>query len=63
MNWQRFFQQMAATILGSVSSNLLVGLNDFAKAFREQAKQTDNPWDDVLADFFCGMLGIPAKKD
>ena len=62
MDWKKFFQQIAARILGSVSANLLVGLKDFANSFREQARKTDNPWDDILADFICGMLGIPAEE-
>ena len=49
-------------MLGSVSSVLLVQLQEFAKQFRETAKQTDNPWDDILADFMCGMLGINQKE-
>lgn len=62
MDWKKFFQQMAGQILGSVSSNLLVALKDFALKFREDAAKTENPWDDILADFICGMLGVPAKK-
>jgi len=62
MNWKIFFQQMAAQILGSVSANLLVGLKEFAEKFRSDARATDNPWDDILADFMCGMLGVPAEK-
>lgn len=62
MDWRKFFQQMAAQLLGSVSSNLLVTLKEFALKFREDAALTENPWDDILADFLCGMLGLPAKK-
>lgn len=62
MDWKKFFQQMAAQMLGSVSSNLLVQLKEFAIKFREDALKTENPWDDILANFVCGMLGIPAKE-
>jgi len=62
MDWRKFFQQMAAQMLGSVSSNLLVTLKEFALRFRADARDTENPWDDILADFICGMLGIPAEK-
>lgn len=62
MDWKKFFQQMAAQILGSVSGNLLIQLKKFAEKFREDAYKTENPWDDILADFMCGMLGVPAKK-
>lgn len=62
MDWKKFFQQMAAQILGSVSVNLLIQLKEFAEKFREDARKTENPWDDILADFMCGMLGVPAKK-
>lgn len=63
MDWQKFFQQIAAQILGSVSANLLIHLKEFAIKFRADAKETENPWDDILADFICGMLGIPAKTE
>lgn len=53
---------MAAQILGSVSAKLLVKLKDFAESFRKDAYKTKNPWDDILADFICGMLGVPAPK-
>ena len=62
MDWKKFFQQMAAQILGSVSANLLVELKKFAEKFRADARKTKNPWDDILADFICGMLGVPAEE-
>jgi len=62
MDWRKFFQQMASQMLGSVSSNLLVTLREFAIRFRADARATENPWDDILADFICGMLGIAAEK-
>ncbi len=58
MNWKAFLAKLAAQILGSVSENLLKEMKDFAIAFRTKAKQTTNPWDDVLADFICGILGV-----
>lgn len=58
MNWRAFLANMAAQILGSVSENLLKEMKDFAIDFRTRAKQTSNPWDDVLADFICGVLGV-----
>ena len=59
MDWRKFLQQMAAQMLGSVTGVLLVQLKQFAIQFRKDARQTPNPWDDILADFMCGMLGIP----
>lgn len=53
---------MVAQMLGSVSENLLVNVREFAVKFREDARATENPWDDILADFICGMLGIPGQN-
>ena len=45
-------------MLGSISGDLLKGLKEFAVKFRNDARATTNPWDDVIADLICGMLGI-----
>lgn len=34
-------------------------LKRFARDFREKAKKTENPWDDVAADLLCFVLGVP----
>lgn len=61
MNWKEFLNRLVLQILGSISENLLAGLKEFAIKFRADARKTANPWDDVLADLICGMLGIPAE--
>lgn len=62
MDWRKFIQQIVEQMLGSVSENLLVTIREFATSFREDAEQTENPWDDILANFMCGLLGIPPKQ-
>ena len=63
MNWKNFVDRLVLQILGSISGDLMTGLKDFAVKFRNQARKTTNPWDDVLADLICGLLGIPAETE
>lgn len=51
--------RLIALILGALSGPLKEELIKFAKAFREQARQTKNPYDDFAADIICWLLGIP----
>ena len=62
MDWRKFIENTIRQMLGSVSANLLVNLREFAVKFREDARATENPWDDILADFMCGLLGIPGPE-
>jgi len=45
-------------ILLSSSGPLRKTLNDFAVSFRESARKTANPWDDILADIICWILQV-----
>lgn len=63
MDWKKFLAGLAAQVLASVSVNLLAEIKTFAVGFRTRAGMTTNPWDDVLADMICGLLGIPADKE
>lgn len=45
-------------ILGSASAPLRKVLTDFAVSFRDQARKTTNPWDDILADIICWILQV-----
>lgn len=55
-NWMiRLLQMVLAAISGPLRQDLI----KFAEAFRAKAKQTENPWDDFLADIICWLLGIP----
>lgn len=45
-------------LLTVASGPLRQQLTEFAKKFREEAKATPNPWDDVLADVICWLLGV-----
>lgn len=50
-----------AQLLGAVTPVLLSSVKGFAVTFRDKARKTDNPWDDVLADLILGLLGV--KED
>ena len=63
MNWKKFVEKMVAQMLGSISGNLMVQLKMFAVKFREDARATTNPWDDIIADLICGMLGISEEEE
>lgn len=45
-------------LLPLISGPLRERLESFAKGFREDARKTDNPLDDLLADILCWLLGI-----
>lgn len=51
--------RLIAMVLAALSGPLKEDLIKFAKAFREKARQTPNPWDDFAADIICWLLGIP----
>lgn len=63
MDWRKYLAVLAAQMLGSVSITLLKDLKAFAIKFREDARTTPNPWDDLMADFMCGILGIPEETE
>ena len=45
-------------VLAALSGPLREELVKFAKEFREKARKTENPWDDVVADILCWLLQI-----
>ena len=53
--WIRLLRMLLAAISGPLRQDLM----KFAEAFRVKAKQTENPWDDLLADIICWLLGMP----
>lgn len=53
--WLRLFKMVLDVLSGPMREELIA----FAKAFREKARQTENPWDDFAADIICWLLGIP----
>lgn len=55
----KWWIRLLAMILGAISGPMREDLITFAKAFREKARQTKNPWDDFLADIICWAIGIP----
>ena len=50
--------ELIRKILGSASGPLRKVLTDFAVSFRDQARKTANPWDDILADIICWVLQV-----
>lgn len=63
MNWKKFVEKMVGQMLGSISEDLLNTIRDFAVKFRADARATSNPWDDILADLLCGILGISDEAE
>lgn len=51
--------RLISLILGVISEPMRAELIKFALAFRDQARQTSNPWDDYVADIICWLIGIP----
>lgn len=56
------WQQILATLLGAITPALLDMAKTFALDFYKRAKETDNPFDDILAGFVCALLGVPTPK-
>jgi len=54
----KWILELIRKILMSASGPLRKTLEDFAISFREQAKKTANPWDDILADILCWVLQV-----
>ena len=44
--------------LAALSAPLREALVKFAKEFREKARKTENPWDDLVADILCWLLQV-----
>ncbi|MBA7622226.1 hypothetical protein ES703_29600 [subsurface metagenome] len=58
MDWTKWLLKLLPNLVASISAPLRTELIKFAKNWREEAKKTDNPWDDFAADVFCWVLGI-----
>ena len=54
----KWFFTLLMQVLGAMTPQLRKTLEAFAKDFREQARKTPNPWDDLLADVICSLLGV-----
>jgi len=54
----KWLLRLLSWILPLISVPLRKQLEEFARQFREDARKTDNPADDILADILCWMLGI-----
>lgn len=53
-----WYLRILKMILGVISGPLREELVTSALAFRVKARETDNPWDDILADMLCWALNI-----
>lgn len=58
MNWTKWLLRLLPNLVASITPALREQLVKFAKQFREEAKKTENPWDDFAADVICWTLGI-----
>lgn len=59
-NWMiNLFQQLLCVTSGPIREML----NNFAKELRANAKETTNPWDDILADVVCWLLAVPETPE
>jgi len=54
----KWLLKLLPLVLAALSAPIRAELVGFAKSFRSKAKQTDNPWDDFLADILCWLLLI-----
>lgn len=54
----KWLLRLLVWVLPLVSGPLREDLVKFAKKFREDARSTPNPADDVLADILCWLIGI-----
>lgn len=61
MNWIKWLLKLYPNLVASISEPLRAELVQFAKAFKEKAKKTPNPWDDFAAEVLCFVLGINGK--
>jgi len=58
MDWTKWLLRLLPNLVASISGPLRAELVAFAKKFRDDAKKTTNPWDDLAAEFICYVLGI-----
>lgn len=55
----KWWLSLVPLVLSAISGPLRDDIIKFAKANREKARATSNPWDDFAADIICWVLGIP----
>lgn len=50
-------------IMDLLTPQLKLLLKDFALNFYQRAKETDNPFDDIVAGLLMALLSIPTPKN
>lgn len=55
---QNWLIELLMKVLVSISPSLREELVKFATEFRNKAKGTANPWDDILAEALCWIIGV-----
>ncbi|GAI16062.1 unnamed protein product [marine sediment metagenome] len=55
---KQFIIRLFAQILGAASPAIRTDLVTFCKKYKEEAKKTPNPWDDILAEMLCWIVGV-----
>lgn len=55
----QFILNLIKQLLTVASPPLRAELLKFVNDYRESAKKTPNPWDDILAGLLCWIVGVP----
>jgi len=58
MDWAAWLLKLLPNLLASISAPLRKSMVDFVKQFQEEAKKTDNPWDDFAAAVLAWLIGL-----
>lgn len=58
MDWTKWLFKLLPNIMVSISGPLRAELVSFAKEFKVKAKKTENPWDDLVAEGLCWLVGV-----
>jgi hypothetical protein len=54
----KMLAKVLVTVVTLASPELVKELKDFAVKYRTKCAATENPWDDILAEALCGLLGV-----
>jgi len=49
---------LVSSIIGKITPEMLAALREQAKLFAIRARETGNPWDDIVANFMLLVLGV-----
>lgn len=54
----KYVAKVFVTVVKLASPDLVAEMRDWAVKFRKKCETTTNPWDDVLAEAICQILGV-----